>query len=215
MPQSDTATHHHANPIPNILTGIRLAAGVVMFLILAGATGGIPIVSSYLSPEDQFGLYRVAFIIFVVAASTDWIDGYLARRWHATTRWGAILDPIADKVLVTGAILGVLTSGSVPQIAIPCGLILFREFAVSALRETVAGKVKLPVTLLAKWKTTLQLVALGAQLFARNWDGFGLEFEYYPYFQMFADVLIWAAALITLWTGWQYFAKARQKMAHL
>ncbi|HAJ03941.1 MAG TPA: CDP-diacylglycerol--glycerol-3-phosphate 3-phosphatidyltransferase, partial [Brevundimonas sp.] len=167
-------------------------AGVVMFLILAGATGGIPIVSSYLSPEDQFGLYRVAFIIFVVAATTDWIDGYLARRWHATTRWGAILDPIADKVLVTGAILGVLTSGSVPQIAIPCGLILFREFAVSALRETVAGKVKLPVTLLAKWKTTLQLVALGAQLFARNWDGFGLEFEYYPYFQMFADVLIWA-----------------------
>ncbi len=210
----DTAPHH-ANPIPNILTGLRLAAGVVMFLILAGATGGIPIVSSYLSPEDQFGLYRVAFIIFVVAASTDWIDGYLARRWHATTRWGAILDPIADKVLVTGAILGVLTSGSVPQIAIPCGLILFREFAVSALRETVAGKVKLPVTLLAKWKTTLQLVALGAQLFARNWDGFGLEFEYYPYFQMFADVLIWAAALITLWTGWQYFSRARQKMAHL
>ena len=206
---------HHANPIPNILTGIRLAAGVVMFLILAGATGGIPVLSSYLSPEDQFGLYRAAFFIFVVAASTDWIDGYLARRWHATTRWGAILDPIADKVLVTGAILGVLTSGSVPQIAIPCGLILFREFAVSALRETVAGKVKLPVTLLAKWKTTLQLVALGAQLFARNWDGFGLEFEYYPYFQMFADILIWAAAVITLWTGWQYFSKARQKMAHL
>ncbi len=206
---------HHANPIPNILTGIRLAAGVVMFLILAGATGGIPVLSSYLSPEDQFGLYRAAFFIFVVAASTGWVDGYLARRWHATTRWGAILDPIADKVLVTGAILGVLTSGSVPQIAIPCGLILFREFAVSALRETVAGKVKLPVTLLAKWKTTLQLVALGAQLFARNWDGFGLEFEYYPYFQMFADILIWAAALITLWTGWQSFSKARQKMAHL
>jgi CDP-diacylglycerol--glycerol-3-phosphate 3-phosphatidyltransferase len=214
MPQSDTAPHH-ANPIPNILTGIRLAAGVVMFLILAGATGGIPVLSSYLSPEDQFGLYRAAFFIFVVAASTDWIDGYLARRWHATTRWGAILDPIADKVLVTGAILGVLTSGSVPQIAIPCGLILFREFAVSALRETVAGKVKLPVTLLAKWKTTLQLVALGAQLFARNWDGFGLEFDYYPWFQTFADVLIWAAAIITLWTGWQYFAKARDKMAHL
>ena len=130
---------HHVNPIPNILTGLRLVAGVVMFLILAGATGGVPILSSYLSPEDQFGLYRAAFYIFVVAASTDWVDGYLARRWHAETRWGAILDPIADKVLVTGAILGVLTSGSVPQIAIPCGLILFREFAVSALRETIAG----------------------------------------------------------------------------
>jgi CDP-diacylglycerol--glycerol-3-phosphate 3-phosphatidyltransferase len=209
------APHAHANPIPNILTGFRLAAGVVMFLILAGATGGVPYLSGYLSPDDQFALYRTAFIIFVIAASTDWVDGYLARRWHATTRWGAILDPIADKVLVTGAILGVLTSGSVPQIAIPCGLILFREFAVSALRETVAGKVKLPVTTLAKWKTTLQLVALGAQLFARNWDGFGLEFEWLPYFQVFADVLIWMAAAITVWTGWEYFEKARRKMSQI
>ncbi len=202
----------HANPIPNILTGLRLVAGVVMFLILAGATGGLPYLSAYLSPEDQFGLYRAAFWIFVVAASTDWIDGYLARRWNATTRWGAILDPIADKILVTGAILGVLTSGSVPQIAIPCGLILFREFAVSALRETTAGKVKLDVTLLAKWKTTLQLVALGAQLLARNWDGFGWDFDYLVWFQTFADVLIWLAAIITVWTGWQYFSKARTQL---
>ena len=202
----------HANPIPNILTGLRLVAGVVMFLILAGATGGLPYLSAYLSPEDQFGLYRAAFWIFVVAASTDWIDGYLARRWNATTRWGAILDPIADKILVTGAILGVLTSGSVPQIAIPCGLILFREFAVSALRETTAGTVKLEVTLLAKWKTTLQLVALGAQLLARNWDGFGWDFDYLVWFQTFADLLIWIAAIITLWTGWQYFAKAKTQL---
>ncbi|CAN5376722.1 CDP-diacylglycerol--glycerol-3-phosphate 3-phosphatidyltransferase [soil metagenome] len=201
-----------ANPIPNILTGIRLLAGVVMFLILAGATGGVPYLSEYLSPDDQFALYRTAFWIFVVAASTDWVDGYLARRWNATTRWGAILDPIADKILVTGAILGVLTSGSVPQIAIPCGLILFREFAVSALRETVAGKVKLDVTLLAKWKTTLQMVALGAQLLARNWDGFGFDIEYIETFQRIADALIWAAAIATLWTGWQYFDKARKEM---
>ena len=202
-----------ANPIPNILTSIRLIAGVVMFLILAGATGGVPVLSAYLSPEDQFGLYRTAFYIFVVAASTDWVDGYLARRWNAESRWGAILDPIADKVLVTGAILGVLTSGSVPQIAIPCGLILFREFAVSALRETIAGQVSLPVTTLAKWKTTLQLVALGAQLFARNWDGFGLSFDHLPAFQLLADTLIWMAAIVTVWTGWQYFSRAQREMA--
>ena len=202
----------HTNPIPNILTALRLFAGVVMFLILAGATGGVPVLSAYLSPEDQFALYRAAFWIFVVAASTDWVDGYLARRWNATTRWGAILDPIADKILDTGAILGVLTSGTVPQIAIPCGLILFREFAVSALRETVAGKVRLDVTLLAKWKTTLQLVALGAQLLARNWDGFGLDFGWLPGFQLFADSLIWGAAIVTLWTGWQYFDSARKQM---
>ena len=209
---------HHANPIPNILTGLRLFAGVVMFLILAGAAPqGLPLLSDYLSPDDQFRFARTAFVIFVVAASTDWVDGFLARRWHATTRWGAILDPIADKVLVTGAILGVLAWGSVPQIAIPCGLILFREFAVSALRETVAGKVKLPVTLLAKWKTTLQMLALGALQLALVplWEGFGLPLEWLPQFQTFAYVLLWIAALVTLWTGWQYFSKAQQKMSQL
>lgn len=205
-------TPHKANPIPNILTGLRLAAGVVMFLILAGATSGFPFVSAWMSPDDQFALYRTGFWIFVIAASTDWFDGWLARRWNAETRWGAILDPIADKVLVTGAILGVLTSGSVPQIIIPCGLILFREFAVSALRETMAGRIELPVTLAAKWKTTLQLVALGCQLFARNWDGFGLSFDWLPGFQLFADTLIWGAAIITIWTGWQYFSAAQRQM---
>ena len=206
----------HANPIPNILTGLRLVAGVVMFLILAGAAPqGIPILSEYLSPDAQFRLGRTAFIIYVIAASTDWVDGYLARRWNAETRWGAILDPIADKILVTGAILGVLTSGSVQQIIIPCGLILFREFAVSALRETMAGRINLPVTLAAKWKTTLQMVALGCQLFARNWDGWGLPFDYLPAFQLFSDTLIWLAALITLWTGWQYFNAAQKQMREL
>ena len=191
---------HHANPIPNILTGLRLIAGVVMFLILAGAAPqGLPLLSDYLSPDDQFRFGRTAFVIFVVAASTD---------------WGAILDPIADKVLITGAILGVLAWGSVPQTAIPCGLILFREFAVSALRETVAGKVKLPVTLLAKWKTTLQMLALGALQLALVplWEGFGLPLEWLPQFQTFAYVLLWIAAIVTLWTGWQYFSKARRQM---
>ena len=207
-------TRTHANPIPNILTGIRLFAGVIMFLILAGATG-IPVLSAYLSPDDQFALYRAAFWIFVIAASTDWVDGYLARRWNSTTRWGAILDPIADKVLVTGAILGLLTSGSLTFIAIPCGLILFREFAVSALRETMAGKVDLPVTLLAKWKTTLQMVALGAQQLILLWDGFDLPLDWQPPFQTFAYVLIWAAAVVTLWTGWQYFDTAKRQMGEL
>ena len=200
------------NAIPNILTGVRLAAGVVMFLILAGATSGFPGMSEYLSPDDQFALYRTAFWIFVIAASTDWFDGWLARRWGAVTRWGAILDPIADKVLVTGAILGLLTSGAVPQIVIPCGLILFREFAVSALRETMAGRVELPVTLFAKWKTVVQLIALGAQLFLRNWEAFGMSFEMLSNLQDVADYLLWLAAIITLWTGWQYFNEAQKQM---
>lgn len=197
--------------VPNILTGARLAAGVVMFLILAGATA-TPILSAYLSPDDQFALYRAAFFIFIVAASTDWVDGFLARRWKVESRWGAILDPIADKILVTGAILGLLTSGSLTQIAIPCGLILFREFAVSALRETLAGEVKLPVTRLAKWKTTLQLFSLGLQLLALNWGVFGWDLQLLPTFQTFADVMLWIAAAVTIWTGWQYFRQAGRQM---
>ena len=212
-------TAPHANPIPNILTGLRLIAGVVMFLMLAGAApGGM---AAILTPEMQMSFSVWAFWIFAVAASTDWVDGFLARRWHATTRWGAILDPIADKVLITGAILGVLAWGSVPQAAIPCGLILFREFAVSALRETVAGKVKLPVTLLAKWKTTLQMIALGALQLTLLWEEFGLlpvdgsVPAWQQHFETFAVGLTWLAALITLWTGWQYFSKAQQKMSQL
>lgn len=213
-------TTHPANPIPNILTGLRLFAGVIMFLMMAGAAP-FSMSDGILSPAMQENFSIWAFWIFVVAASTDWVDGYLARRWHATTRWGAILDPIADKVLVTGAILGVLASGSLPGIAVPCGLILFREFAVSALRETVAGKVKLPVTLLAKWKTLLQMVALGALQMTLLWDEFGLAPAdgsipaWQSGFEVFAVVLTWLAAVVTLWTGWQYFSKARQKMSQL
>jgi cardiolipin synthase len=205
------------NPIPNILTAIRLAAGVVMFTMLAGAAPGA--LDAVLSPEAQqdFGVW--AFWIFVIAASTDWVDGFLARRWNAVSRWGAILDPIADKVLITGAILGVLASGSLPGIALPCGLILFREFAVSALRETTAGRVQLPVTLLAKWKTTLQMVALAALQLTLLWPAFGLQqadgspLSWQPAFESFAVFLIWFAAVITVWTGWQYFSEARRQMS--
>ena len=207
MTPSNTALRN----VPNILTGARLAAGVIMFLILAGATA-TPILSAYLSPDDQFALYRAAFFIFVVAASTDWVDGFLARRWKVESRWGAILDPIADKILVTGAILGLLTSGSLTQIAIPCGLILFREFAVSALRETLAGEVTLPVTLLAKWKTTLQLVALGMQLLTLIWTDFGWDYGSLVIFQNAASFMIWIAAAVTIWTGWQYFREAGKQM---
>lgn len=207
-----TDTVRRANPIPNLLTGLRLIAGVVMFLMLAGAMGGVPILSAYLSPQDQFALQKAAFIVFVVAASTDWVDGYLARRWNATTRWGAILDPIADKILVTGTIVGVLASGTTAAVVIPFGLILFREFAVSALRETTAGRVSLPVTLLAKWKTTLQMLALGAQLFGLVLRERYAVSNWLPMYVSFADLLVWLAALVTLWTGWQYFSNARRQL---
>jgi len=198
--------------LPNILTGLRLALALFTFFGLASAA----LLSDLLTPDTQFGLERWAFVAFVVAALTDFFDGWLARRLDATSLWGAILDPIADKVLVCGVILGLLTLGPNAAVAIPAALILFREFAVSALREVAAGKgVSLPVTLLAKWKTTLQLIALGAELLVACWAAFSLPND--PSVQgpatMAAHALLWAATLVTLVTGAQYWRQARKALA--
>ena len=197
--------------IPNILTGIRLLGGVLMFLFLAAAAGGVPFVSENLTPDSQFALERWALIAFVLASITDFFDGWLARKLHAESVWGAILDPIGDKILICGAILGLAALGPQPQIAIPFALILFREFAVSALREGAAPKgVKIPVTMLAKWKTTLQMIAIAAELLVGSWAAWGLngDPEVLGPATLIAHSLLWLAALITLWTGAVYWHKA-------
>jgi CDP-diacylglycerol--glycerol-3-phosphate 3-phosphatidyltransferase len=197
--------------LPNLLTGLRLALALFTFFGLAGAV----LLGEQLTQSMQFALERWAFFAFVAAAVSDFFDGWLARALHAETTWGAILDPIADKVLVCGAILGLLTLGSNAPVAIPAALILFREFTVSALREVAAGKgVSLPVTLLAKWKTTLQLVALGAEMLVACWAAFSLPND--PNIlgsaTMIAHGLLWLAALITLITGAQYWEQARHAL---
>jgi CDP-diacylglycerol--glycerol-3-phosphate 3-phosphatidyltransferase len=201
--------------LPNILTTLRLVLGLVMFLCLAGAAGGIPFLSDTLDPEQQFRLEQIAFVAFVVAAVTDFFDGWLARKLDAVSVWGAILDPIGDKILVCGTILGIAALGPSEAIALPAALILFREFGVSALREQGAAKgIKLPVTLLAKWKTTLQLVALGAELLVVSWFAWGLpsDPEVIDAATRTAHGLLWLAAVVTVWTGVQYWMAARKAL---
>ena len=201
--------------LPNILTGLRLLLGLVMFLCLAGAAGGIPYASDLLTGEQQFQLEKIAFVAFVVAAVTDFFDGWLARKLDAVSVWGAILDPIGDKILICGTILGIAALGPSPAIALPSALILFREFAVSALREEGSGRgIRLPVTLLAKWKTTLQLVAFGAELLVASWPAWDLpsDPETYGLASTTAHVLLWIAAVVTVWTGLQYWAAARRAL---
>src|ERR1700744_1727428 len=197
--------------IPNLLTVGRLIAGVLMFLLLAAAGGGLPFLAGQLTPDTQFALERWALVAFVLAALTDFFDGWLARKLNAVSAWGTILDPIGDKILVCGAILGRAALGAQPQIATPFAVILFREFAVSALREGAAPKgVKIPVTLLAKWKTTLQLVAIFAVVLVQTWAAWNLPSD--PAIQgpatTVAHVLLWIAAAVTFWTGYQYWHKA-------
>jgi CDP-diacylglycerol--glycerol-3-phosphate 3-phosphatidyltransferase len=204
--------------LPNILTSLRLVLTLFVFLALATAAGAFPYVSERLTPEAQFSLQRWAFWSFVIAAVTDFFDGWLARKLDAVSVWGAILDPIGDKVLVCGAILGLLALGGQPAIVLPAGLMLFREFTVSALREVGAGKgVKLPVTRLAKWKTTLQLTALTAELLVSSWGAFNLPPD--PAIEqpvvLLAHSLMWIAAIVTVITGAQYWEQTRKALRGL
>ena len=141
--------------LPNILTAGRLLAApgvAVMFLYFTRPYA------------DWFAL-----MLFVMAAITDWFDGYLAREWKQETKMGAMLDPIADKAMVVIALMVIVGYSSMsPWLVLPATVILFREVFVSGLREflgDVAGTLK--VTKLAKWKTTAQMVAI-AVLFAQG-----------------------------------------------
>ncbi|MFZ0267711.1 CDP-diacylglycerol--glycerol-3-phosphate 3-phosphatidyltransferase [Caulobacter sp.] len=201
--------------LPNILTASRLVIALFMFVALAAAAGGVPWLSENLTGEQQMSLQRWAFWAFVVAAVTDFFDGWLARKLDAVSIWGAILDPIGDKILVCGALLGLMALGPNPLVILPSGLILFREFAVSALREVGAGKgIKLPVTVLAKWKTTLQLVAIGAEMILVSWAAFGLPTEpsVVAPATYVTHALLWLAAVVTLITGAQYWEAARKAL---
>ena len=185
--------------LPNILTLGRLALSLLMFAALAA-------IGAEAWPTAAPWLIRFALAAFVIAAVTDFFDGWLARRWGVTSLVGAILDPIADKILVCGAILGLLAVRA-PEVLIPGGVILFREFAVSALREVLAPKgIKLPVTFLAKSKTTLQLVALGAMMAIWFWPVWGLVLPLTQLRVLYrtASLGLDVAAAVTVWTGLEY-----------
>jgi cardiolipin synthase len=167
--------------VPNLITIARILAI-------------IPIV--WLVMQGDIILRLVALIIYVIAAASDWLDGYLARAWNQYSPLGRMLDPIADKLLVGILIAALAWDGSFSGWdMIPACAILFREFFIPGLREFLGNtQVVLPVSWLAKWKTTLQLVALAIVLFERIVPGFGLA----------SDIVLWVAGALTLWTGWQY-----------
>jgi cardiolipin synthase (CMP-forming) len=188
--------------IPNLLTGLRLVLCLAMFTALVViATEGQAV-----SSDTMTWLIRFTLVAFVVAAITDFFDGWLARRWQVVSMAGAILDPIADKILVCGAILGLIAVHA-PEMLLFGGIILFREFAVSALREVLAPRgIKLPVTFLAKVKTTLQLVAITAMMIIWFWPAWNIDARI-DHLKMGLDaaiILMGLAAVVTLWTGLEY-----------
>ncbi|MFV0410732.1 MAG: CDP-diacylglycerol--glycerol-3-phosphate 3-phosphatidyltransferase [Paracoccus sp. (in: a-proteobacteria)] len=195
--------------IPNILTILRLLAAP-----------GVPLMFLYFQrPWADLA----ALILFLLAAATDWFDGYIARAWNQQSRFGAAMDPIADKAMVVIALV-VITgySGMNPWLILPVTIILFREVFVSGLRESLGENAsRLAVTKIAKWKTTTQMVAIsvlflgtglayaehgqppligeGSLPGGRNWSDIAT---------ILGLILIWIAAGLTAWTGWDYFRKA-------
>lgn len=184
--------------VPNIITLARLVLTLLVFLaLLVGVT----------QPTSGPDLLTFAFWGFVIAGVTDFLDGWLARKFKVESLTGAILDPIADKVLVAGAIVGLAINGD-HVAALTGGLILFREFSISALREVLAPRgLRLPVTMLAKWKTTLQLVALAAALLRLTQPAWITN-----QVSLGIDLSLWLAAAVTVWTGIEYGLAARKAL---
>lgn len=145
-----------------------------------------------------------AFVIFALAALTDFLDGWVARKLGQTSALGAALDPIADKLLVAAALMLLVRNGVIREWGVIAALIiLLREVMVAGLREAMAQRgLSLPVLPLAKWKTAFQLIAVGFLLAAAPGGiaGKGLE--------PVAAGLFWFAAILTFWTGANYALKA-------
>jgi cardiolipin synthase (CMP-forming) len=141
----------------------------------------------------------LACALFTAAAVTDWLDGHVARKWQQQSEIGRFLDPIADKLLVAATLFMLTTFGRLsPAAVFPALVILCREILVSGLREYLAGlRVGMPVSRLAKWKTLIQMVAIGFLIVGDAGPGF------LPVATI-GEVLLWIAAMLTLVTGYDY-----------
>ncbi|WP_394689954.1 CDP-diacylglycerol--glycerol-3-phosphate 3-phosphatidyltransferase [Hoeflea sp.] len=177
--------------IPNLLTYGRILAVplIVLCFFIEGRLHG----------SDAARWW--ALTIFLIASITDFFDGYLARAWDQTSNIGRMLDPIADKLLVASILLLVAADGTIAGWTIWAAIIILcREILVSGLREYLAAlKVSVPVTWIAKWKTALQMVALGFLLAGPAGD------KVLPYTTQIGIGLLWVAAVITIYTGYDYF----------
>ncbi len=185
--------------LPNILTYARIAAiPVVVGCIYAQSI-----------MDGPLWLRWVAVAVFIAAAITDYLDGYYARIWNQQSAFGRMLDPIADKLLVASCLLMLAADGIIHGWSLWAAIIILcREILVSGLREYLAAlRVSVPVTKLAKWKTTMQLVAIGFLLagdagdraVSRMSGGIG------PVVTEIGLLLLWTSAIITIYTGYDYF----------
>ncbi len=171
--------------LPNILTLSRIVT--------------VPLLVALLWWPQWAPGYAFGFALYCLMGVTDYFDGYLARAQGTVSKLGQFLDPIADKIMVAAVILMLVANGDIDSWhVVPALVILLREIAVSGLREFLAAlRVSVPVSALAKWKTTLQIVALGALILAS-------ALPTLVWIKHAGLISLWAAAALTLITGWDY-----------
>ena len=169
--------------LPNLLTVLRIVAIPVIVILVLPPGGGL--------------LRSLALLIYILAAITDFLDGLLARMMGETSPLGRMLDPIADKLLVGALIIAFAFDHTFSLFdLIPAIAIMLREIFVSGLREFMGTQnVIMPVSMLAKYKTTAQLIALGICMAE----------PMMPEIRLIADAALWIAAVLTIWTGWNYW----------
>ncbi|MEI9803195.1 MAG: CDP-diacylglycerol--glycerol-3-phosphate 3-phosphatidyltransferase [Pseudolabrys sp.] len=188
----------HTLALPNLLTYARIAA--------------VPVVVGLLYWQSIFDgalwLRWVALAMFIIAGVTDILDGYLARMWGQQSSLGLMLDPIADKLLVASCLLMLAADETIRGWTLLAAvIILCREILVSGLREFLAGlRVGIPVTRLAKWKTTGQLVAIGFLIAGEAGE------KVFPQTIQIGIGLLWLSAIVTLYTGWDYLRASLRYM---
>ncbi|MFG1477521.1 CDP-diacylglycerol--glycerol-3-phosphate 3-phosphatidyltransferase [Xanthobacter sp. V4C-4] len=201
---ADAATRTKPSPPPTAASGRGHALSVPNLLTYARCVA-VPLVAACLFWSDilhgGIWLRWVALALYIAAAVTDFFDGYLARAWQQQSAIGRMLDPIADKLLVSTCLLMLASDGTIRGWSLWAAIvILCREILVSGLREFLAElRVSVPVSRLAKWKTTLQLVAVGVLLAGPAGEAV------LPGVTLVGLTLLWISAVLTLYTGYDYF----------
>lgn len=147
-------------------------------------------------------------LIFMAAGITDWLDGYLARKMQIETKFGAFLDPVADKIMVAFVLVLLVQAEASIWMTLPAAIIIGREIAISSLREWMAEigqRATVKVSQIGKWKTTAQMLAIGCLLYSEEFAGISM--------QLLGLIMLYIAAILTLWSMMSYLKAAYVTMA--
>ena len=200
---AEAASASSPSSLPTILTLARMGAGLLVAALVLWAAH-----MAFIEPARAGRLYAWATGFFALAALTDWLDGWLARKSNSVTRLGAALDQCADKVLVTCVLVALAYAALPVDLVIASVLLLGRDMAIAGLREGLAGARNLPVGQIGKVKTMLALIAIGALLAQQSAALLNASQGFVNALSLLGAALLWGATVLALISGALYVGKA-------